>query len=139
MIISALIFTGVWAALWDTPEADLSLARLHITSPAGSIQNRPKFSVNLSGLTTLTYLYLEDTVSERTSSLPMISVYPEAQVSLRFGKFELGFSGEQTLGVPPLPQREGVVQVRHKEPPPRQGGQVRQLQGHRRRQRAQDS
>ena len=27
----------------------------------------------------------------------MISVYPEAQMSLRFGKFELGLSGEQTL------------------------------------------
>lgn len=96
-ILLVLIFTGVWAALWDTPEADLSLTRLHITSPAGAIQNRPGFLVNVSGITSLTLLYLEDTASERTSSLPIINGYPEAQVSLRFGRFELGLSGEQTL------------------------------------------
>lgn len=96
-LLSVLIFTGVWAALWDTPEADLSLARLHITSPAVAIQNRPGFLVNVSGITSLTLLYLEDTASERTSSLPIINGYPEAQVSLRFGRFELGLSGEQTL------------------------------------------
>ncbi|TET22934.1 MAG: hypothetical protein E3J71_04165 [Candidatus Stahlbacteria bacterium] len=97
VILATLIFTGVWAAMWDTPEADLSLARLHITTPAGSIQNRPRFLVNVSGITSLTSLYLEDTASERTSSLPIIKGYPEAQVSLRFGKFEVGLSGEQTL------------------------------------------
>lgn len=96
-LLSILIFTGIWGALWDTPEADLSLARLHITSPAGAIQNRPGFLVNVSGITSLTSLYLEDTASERTSSLPIIKGYPEAQVSLRFGRFELGLSGEQTL------------------------------------------
>lgn len=96
-ILSVFIFTGVWAALWDTPEADLSLARLHITNPAGAIQNRPGFLVNVSGITSLTSLYLEDTSVERTSSLPIINGYPEAQVSLRFGRFELGLSGEQTL------------------------------------------
>jgi len=96
-ILATLIFTGVWAAMWDTPEADLSLARLHITTPAGSIQNRPRFLVNVSGITSLTSLYLEDTASERTSSLPIINGYPEAQVSLRFGRFELGLSGEQIL------------------------------------------
>jgi len=83
--------------MWDTPEADLSLARLHITSPAGAIQNRPGFLVNVSGIASLTSLYLEDTSVERTSSLPIIKGYPEAQVSLRFGRFELGLSGEQTL------------------------------------------
>jgi len=96
-ILSVLIFTGVWAALWDTPEADLSLARLHITSPAVAIQNRPRFLVNVSEITSLTSLYLEDTASEQTSSLPIINGYPEAQVSLRFGRFELGLSGEQIL------------------------------------------
>jgi hypothetical protein len=95
VLLLALVFTGVWAALWDTPEADLSLARLHITD-AGYIQNRPKFSVYLSGLSTLIYLYLEDTVA-RTRSLPIIRGYPQAQVAARLGKFELGLSGEQTL------------------------------------------
>jgi len=97
VILATLIFTGVWAAMWDTPEADLSLARLHITSPAGAIKNRRGFLVNVSGITSLTSLYLEDTASERTSSLPIINGYPQAQVSLRFGRFELGLSAEQTL------------------------------------------